>query len=100
MSENVTIGYKGNVITKPFSKRGVEMKKEGAFAIIAQKSVLDGLEVVFGNGTDIFPGDVVWVRGDGEKSWGKDTVKVLGQDVLVCPPVMIVAVTQQSRRDG
>lgn len=90
--DSTTIGYNGKVLCTPFERKGVEALESKGFATAKHKTVYVGLTVVFGNGKDIWPGDVVFVRGDGQKSWGQDAVEVDGKQVCVCPPEQIIAV--------
>ena len=91
-----TFGYKGNVATKPFEKKAVEVRIKNGVGLIDQKTSLEGLEVVFGDGQAIEPADTVWVRPDGVKSWGKDEFEILGQKVVICEPRFIILVTKKA----
>jgi hypothetical protein len=90
--DTTTIGYNGKVLCVPFSRNGVEAVQNSGFATAKHKTVLVGLFVVFGNGKDVWPGDTVFVNGEGQKSWGQSAVEVDGKQVCVCPPDQIVAV--------
>jgi hypothetical protein len=89
---STTIGYNGKVLCTPFERRGVEAIESKGFATAKHKTVFVGLTVIFGNGKDIYPGDTVFVNGEGQKTWGQSAVEVDGKQVCVCPPEQIVAV--------
>ena len=92
----ITRGFNGEVATRPFPKTGVDVKTTSAFATIQNRSTLTQLEVVFGDGIGISPGDTVWVRADGAMSWGK-TQTVGDQDLAIVPPEYIMLVTRTSQ---
>jgi hypothetical protein len=85
-------GYKGRVLVVPFEREGTKAVVKSAFAAVAHRSTLVGLEVVYGNGIDIHPGDTVFVKPDGQKSWGADVVTVDDKWIVVCPPEFVIAV--------
>jgi hypothetical protein len=85
-------GYKGRVLTVPFEREGAKAVVKAGFATASHKSTLTGLEVVYGNGDDINPGDVIFVKPDGEKGWGREPLEVDGKVVIVCEPQYIMAV--------
>lgn len=85
-------GHNSKVACTPFQKRGVEVKLNNGVARIAQKVALSALTVIYGNGKDIHPGDVVYVRGDAVASWGKDEVDVEGQTLVMVAPDSILLV--------
>jgi hypothetical protein len=89
------IAYKNKVALAPFAKTGVQAQVTNGFAKMAHKSSLEALEVVFGNGADLYPGDVVFVHADGAKSWGKDEFDVEGKTVVLCPLDKILLVKQR-----
>lgn len=90
---DMTFSYKGNIATKPFAGKGTEISAKNGFATLEHRTKLTGLEVVFGNGDDIHPGDVVWVKPEGEKSFGKEPVDVLDQKIIVFSVQHVLLVT-------
>jgi len=90
--ESTTVGYNGKILCGPFERKGVEALESNGFATAKHKTVCVRLTVVFGNGKDIWPGDVIFVNGEGQKSWGQATVEIDGKQVCVCPPEQIIAV--------
>lgn len=95
-----TRGFGGKVATQPFPKSGVEVKATNGFATIQNRSTLTGLAVIYGNEDgSIQPGDTVWVRSDGAKSWGlPQTIGEEGSPVAIVPPEYIMLVTR-NRKD-
>jgi len=90
--DTTTIGYNGKVICTPFERMGVQAVENKGFATARHKTVLVGLKVIFGNGKDVYPGDTIFVNGDGQKTWGEKAVEIDGEQVCICPPEQIVAV--------
>jgi hypothetical protein len=82
------------VACEPFTKKGVELKVVNGFAEVAHMSSLVGLKVIFGN-DEIRPGDTIYVKRDGQKSWGKDEYEVGDQKVVICPPQFILLVDRK-----
>lgn len=87
-----TTGFNGRVATKLFPKTGNEMAGEG-FKTLSNRNTLVPLEVVYGDGKTIEPGDTVWVRSDLGKSVGAP-ISVGGQELAIIDPQYIQLVTK------
>lgn len=83
---NRLTGYNNNIAVKPFPSTSVEGKVNKGFAVVLQKATYTPLEVIFGNGKTIFPGDVVYVRGDTCKMpFANEVVEIEGVKCILLP---------------
>lgn len=89
------VSFKHQVAVTPFPKTGVTAVVKDGFAKAAQKSGVEALTVVFGNSGELSPGDVVYVKGDGVASWGRDEYEVDGKKFVMCPIERIILVKKQ-----
>jgi hypothetical protein len=91
-----TVGYNGVVGLVPFRSTAVKVEIKNGVGKIENKVNLEGLEVIFGDGKSIRPGDTVWVDQSGSAGWGKKVYEMDGKKFVVCRPEHVVLVTHQS----
>lgn len=86
-------GYNGKLVCTAFPKKQAEVRLNKGVVTVQQKTVLTQLTVVYGNGKDLFPGDVVYVRGDNARSWGTaDEFEMDEQRVVLVSPEYVLLV--------
>lgn len=89
-----TIGFNGLIGATPFTAtKGVGVQIKNGVGHVDQKENLEGLEVIFGDGKSIRPGDVIWVDKTGVAGWGKKVFTMDGKQFVVCRPEHVLLVT-------
>jgi hypothetical protein len=81
------IGLNNKIATKEFPSRDIKTEVTSGVGMIVQRNTLAKLEVVYGNGKEIDPGDFVFLAADSAQlqSWAKVVFDIEGQKVIVIP---------------
>src|ERR1700743_3507824 len=70
-------GYNGRIFTTPFKLKSIELQVKNGFGIIDNKASLSELTVIYGDGKDIFPDDIVFVESDAyNHGWAKNEIQL------------------------